>query len=604
MITEIDGKKVIIKGNKRNVPPLKIIKNIYSKIPDDKKIPIVFETKAQYLGEYIKNQENIRGKPFPKSDVEKYKSTELGRMNNIVSRYTTRHNPYIDVRTVFFTDNKITPVQFAKSAFHEYGHEAWEKIPKLRKDWKSVSQSTAPTPYGRTARQEDMAESYMLYKTGALQDTRRKDILSKDLGAKGLQGPASYGMTYSANRIDPLKQFDINHDGVVDDKDILLMKKRGMIKKDGAPSMAINLKDTRKFKFGTVPWQEAVEHNINAKMAHNEVLGPMEKSYIDVQREIHPKEDIEITFKPFKEPKRDEYGEDSVGDALGWSIPDQILSGDSWKVYGAPKEYDPRLKERADLKGNIYKLMGEHYGKLTRLQAMPGGAPMPLIDISSYDDTVLEALGSAVETAKQRLSKENRERAYYGMDRPHTGKGQKVLLTSPIKAGLVWTGATAVKGAQALGKELLPRGPIQEASTAYGAAKAEFQKGAQAKAAEYAKYEPKEKMLPSQLKQGLSTAQMTEGGTIQLGIPPKSGFKTGKEFWGDVKSFVGRDVLGMPQKKETAPTPETTQVPTQYMYMPPPEKPPEEQIPVNYNVLSPTARLSGQITRSKPWILQ
>jgi len=178
----IDGKKVIVKGNSQNIPSFKTIKDVYSHIHDNKRIPIVFETKEQYLDEYIKNQEKSKKTSFKPAQIAAYKHSELNNMSNIVSRYTTNHNPFIDRRIVFFNDHKIPLQQFKDSAVHEYGHELWEKNPKIRKDWKSVSNSTSPTPYGRTAKQEDFSESYMLARKGQLEDPKRERIIQKDVG--------------------------------------------------------------------------------------------------------------------------------------------------------------------------------------------------------------------------------------------------------------------------------------------------------------------------------------------------------------------------------------------------------------------------------------
>ena len=176
----IDGKKVIVKANSKNIPPFKVIKDIYATIPDNKRIPIVFETREQYLDEYIKNQEKAKKVRFTPAQKAAYKQTELAHMSNIVSRYTTDHNPFIDRRVVFFNDHKIPVAQFKDSAIHEYGHEVWEKNPKIRRDWKAVSKTSSPTTYGTTSKQEDFAESYMLHHTGRLQDQRRDTIISKD----------------------------------------------------------------------------------------------------------------------------------------------------------------------------------------------------------------------------------------------------------------------------------------------------------------------------------------------------------------------------------------------------------------------------------------
>lgn len=351
-IKNIDGKKVIIKGNPKNIPPINIIRKIYNKIPDDKKIPIVFETKTQYLNEYIKNQEKARGRPFPKKDIEQYKSTELKHMANIVSRYTTKHNPYIDVRTVFFTDKKVTPTQFTKSAFHEYGHEAWETKPGIRKDWKALNKNTAPTPYGRTARQEDFAESYMLYKTKKLEDPIRQTIIKND--------------TIGQSRYD-FSEFDMNNDGKIDDKDINIMRKMGML----------------------------------------------------------------------KGLKRDNTGRDSVADALGWGVPVNVLESASWKLYGAPKKYDPRYAERGDLKGNIYKLTKAHYTALGKNPFMYQGLVSDQVaqNFGLFDtSTRFETYGGEEPSNIPRAIKS----AYLGSKDPE--RAQIHLTPKPVRKGIQWAG--------------------------------------------------------------------------------------------------------------------------------------------------------------------
>lgn len=378
----IDGKKVLIKGNPKNVPSMSIIKNVYSKIPDNKRIPIVFETKTQYLNEYIKNQEKVRGKPFPKSEVSKYKRTELSNMSNIVSRYTTKKNPYIDLRTVFFTDNKITPKQFTKSAFHEYGHEAWESKPSLRKDWSSVNKGNAPTSYGTTSKQEDLAESYMLYKTGGLRDSRRGNIITDNIsqsrksyrnvlpsvrkimmaGGGAPEHIAKYEEGIREAGLD-LKQFDMNNDGKINDADISIMRKKGMLK--------------------------GIE----------------------------------------KDP-----GKDSVADALGWDIPEGLSSTASWKLYGAPKKYDPRIQERGDLKGNIFRLTREHYQTV-------GRSPLLWTDSVSQNFGIIQGLqeDSPITGGTNILQKAFKS-AYTGKPVYKGDTREQVHLTpEPVREGINWT---------------------------------------------------------------------------------------------------------------------------------------------------------------------
>jgi hypothetical protein len=227
----IDGKPVIFKSL-QNTPSINTIKSAYSRIPDDKKIPVVFETKTQYLNEYIKNQEKKKRIDFTPSQEKQYKKTELRDMKNIISRYTTNHNPYIDRRVVFFTDKKIPKAQFEKSVMHEYGHELWEKNPRIRKNWSAVNKNTSPTPYGRTDRQEDFAESFMLHSEGRLRDPARNRIIS-DTTTKNnrlvttRQSPMGNIMVnFLKPRTTSFNEFDVNHDGKINDLDMNILRRK------------------------------------------------------------------------------------------------------------------------------------------------------------------------------------------------------------------------------------------------------------------------------------------------------------------------------------------------------------------------------------------
>jgi len=175
----LDGKLLIFK-DKVNLTPQQIYK-VYKKIPDNINIPIVFQTKRQYLREYINNQEKKHNIDFTKKQEQSYIKRELKDIAPIVSRYTTKKNKYIEPKTVFFTDTKWTPKQFKASAIHEVGHEIWESNKNIRKDWKSVNQLNSPTAYGRTSKEEDFAESYMLYKMGKLRQEQRLKILRDNI---------------------------------------------------------------------------------------------------------------------------------------------------------------------------------------------------------------------------------------------------------------------------------------------------------------------------------------------------------------------------------------------------------------------------------------
>lgn len=174
--TKIDDKTIYFLS-KKNIPPKKVIQKVYRMIPDDKKIPIVFETKQQYLKEYIKNQEYIHKTDFSPQQENEYVQSENINMRPISSRFTTFHNKYIEPRVVFFTDIKHTPQSFKENALHEYGHEKYEKE-KLKKKWK-FSPKTSPTLYGKTDKEEDFAESYALFKDNQSKqlDSGRQQVL-------------------------------------------------------------------------------------------------------------------------------------------------------------------------------------------------------------------------------------------------------------------------------------------------------------------------------------------------------------------------------------------------------------------------------------------
>jgi hypothetical protein len=108
---------IIIKGNKKNVPDnIQVISTC----------PVIFETKKQYVNELIKNQERIRGVNFSKREEDKFRISELQKMQPVVARYTTKSNPYMPPETVFFTDQKISKDMMREMARHEFNHQAWE----------------------------------------------------------------------------------------------------------------------------------------------------------------------------------------------------------------------------------------------------------------------------------------------------------------------------------------------------------------------------------------------------------------------------------------------------------------------------------------------
>ena len=166
-------KKPILYLHKGNAPNKQFVKQVYSKIPDDEKVPVVFETKEQYLKEYIKNQEKNKSVKFTQQEKQQYIRSELQRMRPIQSRFTTYHNPYIEPRVVFFTDKPVSKREFQYNAQHEFGHELMERRPGLQRTWDDkTSLNNSPTSYGKTDEQEDFAESYALFKENKLKEEK------------------------------------------------------------------------------------------------------------------------------------------------------------------------------------------------------------------------------------------------------------------------------------------------------------------------------------------------------------------------------------------------------------------------------------------------
>jgi len=114
--------KITINGNPQNVP--KNASKLFKGNP--LATPVVFETKKQYVGRLIKNQEKKLNYDFSPKEEKKFMKEELGRMKNVRARYTTKTHPFMKPQTIFFTDNKITPKQLRHMAQHEYQHAAWE----------------------------------------------------------------------------------------------------------------------------------------------------------------------------------------------------------------------------------------------------------------------------------------------------------------------------------------------------------------------------------------------------------------------------------------------------------------------------------------------
>jgi len=190
LVGKADGKKVYV-YNKKPHPPMGFIDRVYKKINDDRNVPIVFQTRKQYLQEYIKNQEKLKNIDYPKKQETRYINQELPKLKNVSSRFTTYHNPYIEPRVVFFNGSPINKKQFKNNVYHEYGHELYERNKKLRNNWNNINPKNSPTYYGKTDKEEDFAESLASWKNDKnIQIMNKKNIkkrfkLFKKFGIKG-----------------------------------------------------------------------------------------------------------------------------------------------------------------------------------------------------------------------------------------------------------------------------------------------------------------------------------------------------------------------------------------------------------------------------------
>lgn len=124
---DVDGKQVMYFNKKKTTPPVKVIKETYRRIQDDKNIPIMFMTREQYLKNYIRNQELKKNVDFPVRQEKNYIKSEMPFYKNVLSRYTTKKNKFFPPAVVFFNDTKIKPKKFKNLAFYEYGHELVER---------------------------------------------------------------------------------------------------------------------------------------------------------------------------------------------------------------------------------------------------------------------------------------------------------------------------------------------------------------------------------------------------------------------------------------------------------------------------------------------
>jgi len=123
---KLAGKPIKVYNNKP-IPSRRLIKTVYDKLPDNKKIPVKFMTRSQYLKSYIKAQEKKNNIDFTPKEEQRYIKKEMKEYKNYASRFTGYQNPYAKPSIVVFNDNKIKPSEFKKMASHEMAHERLEK---------------------------------------------------------------------------------------------------------------------------------------------------------------------------------------------------------------------------------------------------------------------------------------------------------------------------------------------------------------------------------------------------------------------------------------------------------------------------------------------
>jgi hypothetical protein len=215
-----DGKPVI-KLNKGIYPSVGTLNNIYKKIPDDRKVPVVLETRENYLKEYTQNQEKLKGIKFSQEEKDRYMKEELQKLQPVTARFTTYHNKWIPARVVLFP-GKTNKKEVEANVLHEFGHEVEEKNKSLAKDWnKHINKKTSPTLYGTTDKDEDFAESFALYKnhktitisnpnTSKQEIDKRFNIIHKHLGNSIRQDKSKNSQIYlGKNNTDILSKHGI-----------------------------------------------------------------------------------------------------------------------------------------------------------------------------------------------------------------------------------------------------------------------------------------------------------------------------------------------------------------------------------------------------------
>ena len=111
----------------------------------------------------------------------------------------------------------------------------------------------------------------------------------------------------------------------------------------------IPLKDPRLYKFGSVAWQESMEHNIKQKVKHKEELSGMERVFLDTQKEKYNVLGAKGEKPSLKEIREymELHNNDEVGIDSQWTMEDaeyHLLLDDKYyyKNLGAEGRYTAR----------------------------------------------------------------------------------------------------------------------------------------------------------------------------------------------------------------------------------------------------------------------
>lgn len=296
------GKKIINKAPGQKFPSVKVIGKVYATIPDDKKVPVVLETKKQYLNEYISNQEKKRKMKFSREEKERYLRSEMEKLKPVTSRFTTYHNKYMPPRVVLFPGNKSFK-EAKENIIHEYGHELEEKDKSLNKEWRQkINPRTSPTVYGTTDKSEDLAESIALYKcrdpskinnpkTNPNEIKKRFHIISKHVKPDSSKNMMDYGSSEEMfkqqnnmyeqdirNKVFAPKDYGVSPDSDVVSVNYLRLPPKGLPREANVRAFVRN-DNPNDIYLGNIPYAERQIDTTSKIIAHEEMHNFLNKEH-------------------------------------------------------------------------------------------------------------------------------------------------------------------------------------------------------------------------------------------------------------------------------------------------------------------------------------